>query len=600
LRILHLEDDPKDAELIQSTLEAEGITCEVTRVETSAAFRQALERGGFDLVLADYTLRAFDGVSALKLAKEISTDVPFIFVSGTLGEEVAIEALKLGATDYVSKTRLSRIVPSVRRALRESKERAERQLAEQTLREREAYLAEAQRLSQTGSWALNVVQNIRYWSEECYRVLGFDPRGPLPTFEEFLKRVHPEDQHLLKEQYEKSIRDKSDFEVDYRLIHPMTGIRDIHAVGHAVLGKCGELVELVGAVIDITERKRAEEELQQLVDFMPQLIVVRGPDGKRIRANRVVQEYTGLTLEEYRTSDVNSIVVHPDDAPEVRALQTRGFSGRSPFEFETRVRAKDGTYRWFLVRYNPLIKHDTVVRWFGTATEIESRKQEEDRVRRENVRLEERTRIAQELHDTLLQTFLSASMQLSVAVDGVPAESQVKPLLDRVLRIMKQGIEEGRNTIEDLRSADSQPFDLVTALSSVQQELGMNPDVGFRVIVAGSEQPLQPLIGHEIYRIGREALVNAFSHSHASRVEFKVEYAGGDFRMRIWDNGRGIRPEVLRHGRGGHWGLAGMRERATRIGGILKISSNPAGGTEVQLSVPGALAFQVAALNQSA
>jgi DNA-binding response OmpR family regulator len=260
LRILHLEDDPKDAELIQSTLEAEGITCEVTRVETSAAFRQSLERGGFDLVLADYTLRAFDGVSALKLAKEISTDVPFIFVSGTLGEEVAIEALKLGATDYVSKTRLSRIVPSVRRALRESKERAERQLAEQTLREREAYLAEAQRLSQTGSWALNVVQNIRYWSEECYRVLGFDPRGPLPTFEEFLKRVHPEDQHLLKEQYEKSIRDKSDFEVD-RLIHPMTGIRDIHAVGHAVLGKCGELVELVGTVIDITERKRAEEEL---------------------------------------------------------------------------------------------------------------------------------------------------------------------------------------------------------------------------------------------------------------------------------------------------------------------------------------------------
>jgi len=120
------------------------------------------------------------------------------------------------------------------------------------------------------------------------------------------------------------------------------------------------------------------------------------------------------------------------------------------------------------------------------------------------------------------------------------------------------------------------------------------------VSVAGQEQPSLPVVLHEIYRIGREALVNAFSHSKANRVEFKVEYADSNFRMRIWDNGRVIDPEVLRGGREGHWGLAGMRERATRIGGILKISSNPADGTEVQLSVPGALAFQVAALNQSA
>src|SRR5215469_10963934 len=117
--------------------------------------------------------------------------------------------------------------------------------------------------------------------------------------------------------------------------------------------------------------------------------------------------------------------------------------------------------------------------------ENNTRKQKEERVRRENVRLEERTRIAQELHDTLLQTFLSASMQLSVAVDRVPAESPVRPLLDRVHRIMKQGIEEGRHTIEDLRSTDSDPFDLVMALSSIQQELAVKPIVDFRVSVAG-------------------------------------------------------------------------------------------------------------------
>src|SRR6267142_377310 len=130
LRILHLEDNPTDAELIQAMLETEGIICDVTRVDTQADFFASLEHGGFDLILTDYTLPSFDGLSALKIVLEKCPDVPFIFVSGTLGEEVAIEALKIGATDYILKQRLSRIVPSVHRALREAKERAERKRAE--------------------------------------------------------------------------------------------------------------------------------------------------------------------------------------------------------------------------------------------------------------------------------------------------------------------------------------------------------------------------------------------------------------------------------------------------------------------------------------
>ena len=599
LRILHLEDEPKDSELIQETLEAEGIASEVTRVDTQAAFRQLLEQGSFDLILVDYSLPSFDGITALKMAKEVLPGVPFIFVSGTLGDERGVEALKMGATDYVFKSRLSKIVPSVSRALREAEERAQRQRTERTLCESEAYLAEAQRLSQTGSWAWNpATGDIRYWSEECFRVLGFDPHGPLPKFEEFMPRVHSDDRAHVRERFEKAVREKTDFEMDYRLVHPTTGIRDIHAVGRPVVRRSGELAEFVGTVIDVTERKRAEEELQQLIDFMAQVLFVLDPDGKFIYANRVARDYTGITLEEFRGSRVVTRAVHPDDAAQVRELRLAAFSANAPFEHETRLPGKDGVYRWFLFRFTPLIKHGSVIRWLGTATEIESRKQEEERMRKENVRLEERTRIAQELHDTFLQTFLSASMQLSIAVDGVPKESEVKPLLDRVLRIMKQGIEEGRNTIEDLRSTDFQPFDLVAALSSVKQELAVNSALDFRVTVTGQEQALLPLVRHEIHRIGREALINAFSHSRANRVEFKLEYAGSDFRMRVWDNGRGIDPEVLREGREGHWGLAGMRERATKIGGILRISSSLAAGTEIQLSVPAAVAFQAATLSQ--
>ena len=132
VRILLVEDSIEDAELIQELLEADHFVCDVTRVQTRAEFLAALEDGGFDLVLSDYKLPFFDGLSALKLTLNARPDLPFIFVSG-FGEEIAIEALTSGATDYILKTRLSRLVPSVQRALREAQERAEREKAEEAL-----------------------------------------------------------------------------------------------------------------------------------------------------------------------------------------------------------------------------------------------------------------------------------------------------------------------------------------------------------------------------------------------------------------------------------------------------------------------------------
>jgi len=135
--------------------------------------------------------------------------------------------------------------------------------AEQTLRESEAYLAEAQRLSHTGSWAwVPATGDIRYWSEECYRVLGFDPHGGKPRFETFFQRIHPDDQAKVRETAETAGREKAEFELGYRIVHPGGEIRDIHVVGHPVLSPSGDLVEFVGTVIDVTERKRAEEELR--------------------------------------------------------------------------------------------------------------------------------------------------------------------------------------------------------------------------------------------------------------------------------------------------------------------------------------------------
>ena len=129
----------------------------------------------------------------------------------------------------------------------------------------------------------------------------------------------------------------------------------------------------------------------------------------------------------------------------------------------------------------------------------------------------------------------------------------------------------------------------------MRQEVGplARENVEFRVIIDGEQRPLHPLLRDEIYRIGREALLNAFRHSQANRIEIELKYSASQFRVFVRDDGSGIDPQMVETGRDGHWGLSGMRERADRIGGRLHVFSRPSGGTEIELVIPGHLAFQL-------
>jgi signal transduction histidine kinase len=207
-------------------------------------------------------------------------------------------------------------------------------------------------------------------------------------------------------------------------------------------------------------------------------------------------------------------------------------------------------------------------------------------------RLAERTRIARDLHDTLLQGFLSASMQLHVADDHLSPDSPAKPLLGRVLELMGRVIEEGRDALRGLRSTKLSSLDLEHAFSQVREEFPKHSQTGFRVIVEGTSRPLRSIIREEVYLIGHEALSNAFRHAHASDIEVELEYAASHLRVLVRDNGGGIDTQVLRSGRDGHWGLSGMKERSERIGGKLRILSRLVAGTEVELTVPARIAFK--------
>lgn len=206
-------------------------------------------------------------------------------------------------------------------------------------------------------------------------------------------------------------------------------------------------------------------------------------------------------------------------------------------------------------------------------------------------RLAERTRIAQDLHDTLLQGLMSASMQLHVANDHLTDDSPAKPLVNRVMQLMSQVIQEGRDAVRGLRSTSGNTDNLETAFSQIREQLGNGEVKDYRVIVEGKPLQLHPIIRDEAYRIGREALVNAFHHSHADNIEVELEYSPKNLRLIVRDDGAGIDEHVLQSGKDGHWGLAGMRERAESIGARLRVWSREHAGTEVELVIPGHIAF---------
>jgi signal transduction histidine kinase len=206
-------------------------------------------------------------------------------------------------------------------------------------------------------------------------------------------------------------------------------------------------------------------------------------------------------------------------------------------------------------------------------------------------RLNERTRIARALHDTLLQSFQGLMLHLQVVDNLLPA-GQAKEKLERTLERADQAIAEGRDAVYDLRSSATITNDLAQAVRALANELTSPDAAAFQLTVKGPPRDLHPIIRDELYRITREALRNAFTHARAHLIEAELTYAERYFRLRIRDDGRGIEPAMLEEGRSGHYGLPGMRERGRQIGADFKIRSSVGSGTQIELSIPGSIAYR--------
>ncbi len=263
----------------------------------------------------------------------------------------------------------------------------ERKRAHEALRRSEGYLLEGQRLSRTGSFVWQVAtRSPTYLSEEAYRIFGFNPANGLPTWEDRLRRVHPDDQAQWQEAIDRAIAEKSGYDVDYRILLPSGTIKHLRLVAHPIFSKSGELVEFIGTVMDVTEGWKAEEALLEsehhlrlLIEAIPALIWCAKPgDGRVVYANQRFCNYAGRTLDELL--DCRWItLIHPEDTKKTRLSWQHALATGEPHEIKHRIRRADGEYRWFQTLAEPLRdREDRITQWYGLNIDIDdSRKMAE-------------------------------------------------------------------------------------------------------------------------------------------------------------------------------------------------------------------------------
>ena len=209
-------------------------------------------------------------------------------------------------------------------------------------------------------------------------------------------------------------------------------------------------------------------------------------------------------------------------------------------------------------------------------------------------RMQERESIARELHDTLLQGFQGLMLRFQAVMEEIPDDQPARYKMEKVMERADEVLLEGRQRVSTLRGA-KQEGDLAQAIASFGEGLALNHPAQFSMAVVGTPQVLDPVVLDETYRIGREALVNAFAHSNALKIEGEITYDSARLRLCIRDNGEGIELEILKSGKSGHWGISGMRERAQNIGGQFNLWSTLGAGTEVELIIPSKVAYRLGA-----
>jgi PAS domain S-box-containing protein len=295
LRLLLVEDSEDDAELVLLELRRGGYDATFTRVDNAEDMRAALDGKKWDLVIADYVMPRFSGPAALHILQELNSDLPIIIVSGHIGEDIAVAAMKAGASDYVMKDRLARLVPAVERELREAEVRRARRAADEALRESEQRLKLALEAGRMGAWQRDLLTGEMTWSLITQDIYGLKPGEFTNNYEHFVQLIHPEDRGVVEAAVEKTIRDHAPYHVEFRIMRPNGEVAWLESRGQLFLSTDGKPERFAGVTVDVTARKRIEAIQRFLVDFSDRIRPLGNPSDVLRVAVSAVGEFLNVS-----------------------------------------------------------------------------------------------------------------------------------------------------------------------------------------------------------------------------------------------------------------------------------------------------------------
>jgi PAS domain S-box-containing protein len=304
LKALIVEDSNDDAALLLRHLFNEGFEVQSAVVQTAADMKAALATRPWDIILSDYVMPSFSGLDALSILKESGLDIPIIIISGIIGEDTAVEAMLIGVNDYLLKDNLTRLAPAIEREIENAARRRAQQQAEETLRQSEASLANAQRIAHIGNFDWDIQNKQVFWSDEVYRILNL-PKGSIESSPELIyKYIHPDDKIIANSVKAAALSKAAPYEMEIRVVRPGGEERIVHLIGELKFDKSGTPLRLTATIQDITERKAAENEMRLMksaIDSIVEGITISDAQNLNnpiIYTNAAFENLTGYTFEE--------------------------------------------------------------------------------------------------------------------------------------------------------------------------------------------------------------------------------------------------------------------------------------------------------------
>ncbi len=355
LRILILEDKATEAELLMREVKGAGFIPEWVRVETEAEFLAELEKGP-ELILSDYSLPHFDGLSAVTLVRKRGLDTPFILVSGTLGEEAAVEAMTFGADDYLMKGRTVRLGLAIRRVLEEKRLRDDRKRATENMIRLNERFEIATRAAEQGIWDWDVTKNELVWDDQMFKLYGVKRQEVSGAFDAWINGLHPEDAARSQAEVQQAFSGEKEFNTEFRIVWPGGETRHLRAFARVTRDASGEPVRMTGVSYDITERKQVEDMLRKLshaVEQSSSSIVITDRAGKIEYINPTCTLITGYSLDEM--SGQNLRMQQADEASESAYEQLwAAITAGKEWRGELHNRKKNGDRYWESVSVSPI------------------------------------------------------------------------------------------------------------------------------------------------------------------------------------------------------------------------------------------------------